>query len=571
MDMPSITYLIYFIFFHLTLLLPGYVLLVKRGLITDRDERIAFGYVLSLLLYSSLFLLGYSLKINSSIMMLVSWLPLFISLYFLLKDKIYLTFRPTLAWAVVIIASLISVIYVTLPLQTTYKYIPDPQPVVGRVYEDAFNFRILNLAHTQANDNYIPFRQAQFFINRLDIRTDSFIKEWAVNFFFRTPLTGIVSSYYFQLLGTDLPREYLWANPTPEANNAYIQFQILATILNYIFIAFVFLVVKKIFNKKVASITCLLLILSPYFLYNSFFTWPKSFVAFFILGSWYLLITRRNIWAAGTLAGLAYLTHDLAVLYIAGSILLLLLSKRWLDSIRYLLVFMFIALPWIHIARLGYQQGSLFFYYPFSLYDIPVHPELVISEFFRTPVTKILAIKLQSLNYLVTPYSLINENSKNMIDRIQVDSLYSIPGAVGLFMLVFSYGGVGAIFARKYKEVLSFLVAPLLASIVAIGWPKGLGALHFAEAIIPLLIAFGVALLLRLNSKVTVLVLIGVVIQHFIVFFGLYNFDVSNWLKDPLTVIKLLALTVAYVGTIGWIIKVWKTKLLPNPTDQQSL
>ncbi|MDO8650409.1 MAG: glycosyltransferase family 39 protein [Candidatus Berkelbacteria bacterium] len=562
--MTPLAYLFYFLFFHLTLLLPGYVFLVKQGRIKNHDELIAFSYVISLVAFSGLFLFGYLLKINSSVMMLASWLLLIIPGYYLFRDKLYRTFRPTLAWVVILVASLISIIYVTLPLQTTYKYIPDPQPVEGRVYEHAFNFKILNLAHTQANDNYIPFRQAQFLVNRLNIKTESFISEWSVNFFFRTPLTGVVSSYYFQLLGTDLPREYLWANPTPEANGAYIQFQILATTLNFLFVAFAFLLIKAMFNQKVASLTTLLVIFSPFFLYNSFFTWPKSFVAFFILGSWYLLFARRNIWVAGALAGLAYLTHDLAVLYLAGSVLFLLLSKRWLDTLRYLLVFVLIALPWLLIARLGYKQGSLFFYYPFSLYDIPLHPEQVIPEFFSTPATKILGIKYESLSYLITPYSLLKETSKTLLERIHVDSLYSIPGAVGLLLALFSYGGVIGSFVRRYKEILSFLLAPLLASIIVIGWPKGLGALHFAEAIIPLLAAFGIALLLKFGPKLLGLVVAGIVTQYFIVFFGIYNYDLTNWLTDPTTVAKLAVLAIAFVGTIWWGVKVWQEEPKTN-------
>jgi len=203
-------------------------------------------------------------------------------------------------------ASIFSLLFISLPFNAAKTVVPDPQPMAGRNYS-SFNVKVLNVAHTQANDNYVPYRQAQFFINRSDPAKDSFIGEWGVTFFERTPLMGAVTANYFNLLGDRPPIDYTWSAKSSDPDHTYKKFQILAQILNSLLLIPGFFLLNRLFNRKTAYISVLFLIPSAYFLYNSFFTWPKSLVSFFVLTSWLLLLEKRPRLTilAGMVSGIA--------------------------------------------------------------------------------------------------------------------------------------------------------------------------------------------------------------------------------------------------------------------------
>ncbi len=548
--------LIYFVFIHASLLVPGYVIVCRLGWLKDEPlAQTALSYAVTIPIFASIAVFYYSIGLNLLILRLAIAAFLLWASYEFIKKRYYSQIKLGFSFIVFLLFTLSSLIYITLPFSGAKTFVPDPTPQANRNYE-AFNVKVLNVAHTQANDNSVPYRQAQFFSNRLNINTEPFIKEWGVNFFYRTPLMGAVTSFYFDALGEKVPSEYIWSDQASDPGKTYQKFQIIAQILNGLIILPAFLLIRKLFDIKVANMSVLMMSLSAYFLYDSFFSWPKSMVAFFIICSWYVLVSKRSPLGAGILSGLAYLTHDLAALYIAGSVIYIAFSRKWIDVGKFILGAVIFASPWIIISRLIYHQTSLFIYYPFSLHDIPSDPHAAVAEFFRTPIWTILGIKIESLYYLVAPYQLISEHGK-ILNQLWAVSIYSIPGAVGLGLFLFSYANLAVRFKKDYRYIISFIFIPILACVTVIGWPKGLGALHFAEALIPLLIAYGIHLILKNKWNILFLIVLLISFTQFAILalYG-YNFDISTWLNTR-SVVAASTLAVLVAIQFIWILKTY--------------
>lgn len=264
---------------------------------------------------------------------------------------------------------LLTTAYVSLPLKGSRVFFPDPEYNNTANYE-TLNVKILNLAHTTANDNYVPFRQAQFFNNSVDLNDSPYLMpEWGVNFFYRTPVMGIFSAYYFDLFNQKLSLNYPWQETGSILVEPYIQFQLLAQFLNSIIILSAFVFVKKMFDKRVAFATISVMAISGFFVYNSFFSWPKSFTAYAILAAFYLIISKKNYLFSGIILAIAYLIHDLALFYIVGAALTVIVTEK--NRLRLLFKLLtpliILILPWYIFGRIVYKQESLFMYYPFSV------------------------------------------------------------------------------------------------------------------------------------------------------------------------------------------------------------
>lgn len=509
----------------------------------------SISYVFSILLYVILALLSYVLKLDPWISFIITWGILLVSIFLVVKNKLYYNIRPALFPLICMVAmTIVSLSFISLSLRDNKRVIPDPQPVNGNNYE-AFNVKVLNVAKTNANDNYIPYRQAQFMVNHSDPGKDSFIDEWGVHFFQRTPLMGAVTANYFNIFFDNPPIAYTWSSQGQDPENTYLKFQVIAHIMNSLFLIPAFFIIEKIFNRKSAMLAALFILINPFFLYNSFFSWPKSLVAFFILVSWLLLFyndnKKSNVILAGITAGLAYLSHDLAILYIGTAMIVLLLKREFFKTLLYGVVSLLWALPWLAISKLYYDKPSSFLLYPFSLKDIPQSSQSkqIINEFFSTPPLRIIAIKLESLFYWLSPYQLIyKEGGQGMAQRLWALTIFSIPGATGLGLLLPIIIASIKRIADIYFWVL--VIMPVVFCTLIIGWPKGMGALHFAQTSVVLLIGIGSYYLVRLNKVYATLLamFINLLTTAFFMLYSYYN-NVSDWMN--FTDIILLTIIIA--------------------------
>jgi hypothetical protein len=548
---------LYFLFIHFTLLILGYVFIHYTKLFKGSPAAIlSLGYVASIVFTAILATLHYALNVPTVVIQLVFWIALSASLFFLIKDRLYIkilqSWIPLLAFVVM---SGFTLCFTFLNFSGSYSIIPDPEPIAGRNY-DTLNIKVLNVAHTRANDNYIPYRQAQFFVNRSDPATDSFIDEWGVHFFQRTPLMGAVTANYFLAFDNNVPIDYTWSSVSSDPERTYEKFQIISQILNSMFIVPAFFLIRKIFNKKTAILSLLFLIPSQFFLYNALFSWPKSMVAFFILLSWYLLIVDkrfRYVVAATVASGLAYLTHDLAVLYVGATFVFLLVNRRFRDGFVVAFGSALFALPWLFLSSVVYHRPSSFIYYPISTQDIPQPGKIkeTIAIFLETSPLKLLMIRIESLFYLLSPYQLIfDESNQSLITRIRAMGIFSIPGALGLGLVIPAIAG----FFRRIKLVgiLSLIFVPLILCVIVIGWPKGLGALHFAQAVVVLLTGLSVFVLSKMKRGIWLYSALAInTVQLVILVWSSYYFSIN--LADTKNIVLLSLMTLIIAGCFAGI------------------
>lgn len=550
--------LFYFVFVHIVLLVPGYVLVKQSKLLKGKPGlELASGYLVSLLLFAIAIFIGYITGLSYDVVRYVGLAGLVVSLFFFIKNKYWIDLKKLLLpITCLVFLSGLSTLFVSLPLAPNQPIIPDPEPLANRNYQ-VFDVKILNLTLTNANDNYIPYRQAQFILNRSNPATDSFINEWGVHFFQRTPLMGGVTAFLFNLVGDHPPVDYIWSNSAVDNNSTYIKFQLIAHVLNALFLLPAFLLLSKLFDKKTASITLLFLSVSQFFVYNSVFSWPKSLAAFLVLLSWVFLLQKdkRSIIFCGIVGGAAYLTHDLSVLYIGTSFLILLFQKRFRDALIMGGISALMALPWLLTSAFIFKRPSSFIYYPFSLKDIP-QPQTdhdIISRFFHTSPLAILWIKMQSFFYLVTPYQLlIDEVNQGWLKRLWGVGIYSIPGAVGLGLLLPAVIGMVRNFVTK-RIFWAFLLLPIILCILVIGWPRGVGALHFAQPAVVLLSGLGIYTILKYFSglKAFYVCLITFLLSalqfgYFLLFS--YDFGVSLWTDKKSLIILIAMITIMAAG-----------------------
>src|SRR5258708_1832911 len=139
-------------------------------------------------------------------------------------------------------------------------------------------------------------------------------------------------------------------------------------------------------------------------------SWAKSLVDLCILLSWLLLLEKKMRYTilAGIASGLAYLAHDLAVLYIGASVVLLLYNKRLKETMAFGFTALVFAIPWLITADFLYHEPSSFIYYPIATEGIPQvrQSQHIIHQFLHTSPLRLLAIRIGNFIYLMAPYQL---------------------------------------------------------------------------------------------------------------------------------------------------------------------
>ncbi|MCA9332283.1 hypothetical protein KDA00_00215 [Candidatus Saccharibacteria bacterium] len=564
---------LYFIFIHIVFLLPsfGYVSKIKT---LDKKPvlSICVAYSMSLFVFMMGGILEYAIDIPAGYLTILLWIYIVSGSFLFIRDRSWKQLiSARLIIACFLLMTLLPGLLLNLTLISTSdsSYIPDPAPIENRNY-NVLNVKVLNFAHTQANDNYIPYRQAQFFQNNLDPAKNSFIEEWDVNFFQRTILMGSVTTSFYNLLGDQTPIPYLWSNDASDNDRTYVKFQIISHILNSILIFPAFLLIIKFFGKRTAYMTLPFFVISSFFAYNSIFSWLKSLVAFFILLSWVFLLDkqpRNYIYLSGLAAGMAYLTHDLALIYIATSGLYLLIKKRYFDLFRFSSLAILFMIPWVFVSSILYKKPSTFIYYPLSLDGIPKTNDgrQIIREFLATSPLKIIWVRLNGLMYLVTPRQLLFPNEKPLPTQIWALGIYSIPGSLGIgLMFAFFAGLIKRIPSRKLFWFL--IITPVILTTIMFGNPKILGSLHFSAALLILMMGYSIKSLLsfeKIGNKL-VFIILGVNVLYLLYFIGYsFNFKLSSWINNINDVVSVLGI-ILVIGFSAYV-----AMLISKTTDRK--
>ena len=529
--------ILFFLFVHISLLIPGYVFITKlRFFNNHRGIELGVGYLCSIAFFALSAALTYVLDLNWIMPQGLFWTVFIGSIVLLVYQKLYKRlFRQWFPLLALLLMSGFSLAFINLSFNGNQSITPDPERRTDRNY-DTLTVKVLNVSQNRAIDNYLPYRHAQFFANKSDPGKDAFVDDWGVHFFQRTPLMGAVTANYFVALNDTPPTKYTWSNDSSDPHRTYLKFQIIAIILNSLLVIPAFYLIKHFFRLKTALMAVLFIIPSSFFLYNSIYSWPKSLVAFFVLLSWLFILKKqfRYLILAGVASGMAFLAHDLALLYIGTSVILLLHQKRIRDSLIFGTITTIFILPWVLISAVLYKKPSSFILYPISVYDIPQAHEKqkIIQDFFNTSPLRLIQIRLESLYYLLSPYQLFHSEGTSAGRRLWGFGLYPLLGSLGMGLVIPTI--LGAV--RKIKNIPFWILVlmPIVFSALVMGWPKGLGSLHFAEASVALLMGLGCYWLVN-TRRVIWSILAYTLSTLYLLFFISYSYynQIGEWFHRP--------------------------------------
>ncbi|MFZ2513380.1 MAG: hypothetical protein WAW63_02910, partial [Candidatus Saccharimonadales bacterium] len=161
--------IIFLFLFHALLLVPGYGFIRKLHLARQKNwVELCLAYTLSIVVFAFVAVLRYAFALPhwATTLLLVGYVVSGTGLFVVNRGlKALNNYRFPLL--VTFLLGVFSLLFIGLSLRPPYSVIPDPQPIVGYTYTH-FDVKVLNVAQTPANDNSIPYRQAQFMVNRSD-------------------------------------------------------------------------------------------------------------------------------------------------------------------------------------------------------------------------------------------------------------------------------------------------------------------------------------------------------------------------------------------------------------------
>ena len=384
------------------------------------------------------------------------------------------------------------------------------------------NVRVQYLTSLPA-DNYIPFVVAEFFL-----RGVSFQKERPImpgnEVSNRTILMSLVALPFRVALGAphDHPQlgtyNYVgrdWPDVTKlDTGGSFEQFAVVGLVLNSFMLLGLFVFCSSLVPNSVLPLATLLYVTNPYFIAQTFYTWPKAVAGFFILLAWASIRSGHGPAIVAALLALASHCHPYAVVF-AGCVGLYYLTRwrreksRVPSAVLYLLVFGLILAPWIIWSR----------------YHLHIPSDLVMQNF-AGPGTEpawaspmgFVWIRLHNLFYLIS--STIFLVYPFDFGAIVNSWRFSLPGAMGLVIIYPALAQVAEL--PKPRPWLWYgLLGPALL-ILAIHSAPALPVLHGYQPVLGVLIFFSVWWLSRHCTRTVgvglvtlqVLLNLGLVLAH---------------------------------------------------------
>lgn len=332
----------------------------------------------------------------------------------------------------------------------------------------------------------------------------------------RTQLFSALIYSYHKLLGTSLYQ--YWIS------------QIISVIINSVYIFPAYLIAKKAFSDRVAKISSLFMLVTPFLIFNTLYTWPKNAAMYGILMMIYFLFfseydIKLRYSLAGFFAGLGFWFHNYAVFYIGIAILLLIykekmytqiLSKNSLINLKklsyFLIVFLIILAPhfaWVY-SYYGTVSTSKFIYYPFAVkgYDSALSGDKqeLFKTFYSTPFKEIIMIRIINAIVTLTPAALPINPIAVSFPTYNPIFYYShdYPGALSALIYL-----LAVVWFAKYllgrtktdKVIVCFLVFPLIINLILYGWREWGLVNQILHPTVPLLIMLGSNELDKVSDK----------------------------------------------------------------------
>ncbi len=549
--------LLFYSFFALTVLaslfFPGYALLGFRNIFST-EERVALSFAVTIPLVSFTILIWTFLSVPSWLLAIFNVMIVILSLAYILKNKNYRRLIKVDRFGIEATILLFSMSCFFVAMASPF-------------FSGAFNILVQRLIHTGAADNYIPYRIAQFVVNHLDPQNTNFLSSWTIAD--RTPLMGLTAAFFMQVFHMEVPSNFLWALPSTAQGNSYHFFQIIGSLLNSLIILGSYILIKDLFNRKIAVITTILLVINSFVFLHVIFTWPKNLTAYFVLISYYLLRHNKGVFSGFTMA-LAFLSHPFGAMYVVGGFIYSLYKKI---GRKFILSASIVVLPWFLWSALTAGTGviSRFVYFPISTSGIPPsnQPNYVLEQFLETPLAVSIWNRITTAYAMLAPFPLTRPvtSEAEIITKVLGSSTnFTLAGALGLSIFVFCYYGFIRNFILYKRELTCFIVVPFLMGLIVTGWARGLAAMHILQPLVPIMLALGVATLYK--KKIFSYFIVPLYLFQHLLIVWLWSYSYTNlkelWTSYPL----FLVLIFTYYATFSiWAIK----NLISNESRNHSV
>ena len=343
---------ILFLFFTLFFHLPGSLFLSARPWDFDSFPRLLLSFGFSCFFWALLMCCGLLLGLPQSVLQAVLAAAMGFSMFRALKKGALCELgkhrRLFLLWFLFFAFALITAAY--------------PRGLPGDVSPKS----IQNLFDLPV-DNIIPFNFSRYLVERIDPHDTEVVPSWsAVE---RGPLAGILTAAVFTILGLQEHAPWLWGSP-----RIFFVYEALLIYLNSLVFVAVWFLARAWFGKRSAPAALLACGSSYFTVVNLVFTWPKFFMAYFLLAAFMLFLhptqggaeNKKGVFC-GLFLALAMLAHDSAVFYLLsffffGGLLLLRKPAQALRCFGPILAALgAVLLPWL-LYKSSFPSTSRLFY-----------------------------------------------------------------------------------------------------------------------------------------------------------------------------------------------------------------
>jgi hypothetical protein len=341
-------------------------------------------------------------------------------------------------------------------------------------------------------DDLFPVLAAQVLQHHGDFTRGRYFGGWDLTD--RTPLAGAVAASVLSGTGTTLPAKPILDLPArglaPQVNDQFDLWvaHLVLVLLNAFVIVAIGRLGLSIFGRRAALMAGLFASMDPFVFTHIFFTWPKMLAAYFVLLHYVLVRERSLPFVAGVFAGLAYLAHPLAGLFVLPSLVVLVVRQVRGRAL---------ALGGLVVTILPWQAWTAVWAHPSRMLTYPFgyvmrNPNAVGHEVgrawhqFRTQgIGHAIDVRYKTLVDTFSPFN----TARNFLTLPHGCSCIStaeawftihdrtVPGIVLFVMIPFAISGLVCWWRIARAEIAWMLVAPFAVAVLFWGIdPQGLGA-----------------------------------------------------------------------------------------------
>lgn len=322
-------------------------------------------------------------------------------------------------------------------------------------------------------------------------------------------------------------------------------FQIASVFLSSLLIIPLYLIAKN-FDRKIAIVTIVFVILNSFILQNTIYTWPKNLTTFFVLFFFYFIMKNQTL--LSTLpATLALYTSPISLFFLpAGFIYGYLKKNKNLFKSILIVILIFSPFAIYSVFKTGSGETT-----PFILYTIAVNGieklesdtvSKTFTDFLSRPLYHLIGIR--AINFIMTTFPMllslkfvalfielpIIQIQKTVVIS-QVPMLYhfmhSIPGSLSTLVYIFSIIGLYRLF-KKNRDTFLLIVLPLIFSILYWGWIKAGIINDLLQPLVPMLIMVAVS---QMKSKKLVYLSLFIMLLEGVIFSYVYSSSIPAFIN----------------------------------------